>query len=78
MSGMYRPEGEMGLILIEGTGPGQQFVGHRHAFKRARAMSQDRLFDWARSRKWEAAGATTAHERALNIAGNHGQAYLGP
>jgi len=58
----------LALDVIKEIGPGGHFLMHEHTFDRMRTQSQPEIIDRRSRSVWEAAGATTAYERATEKA----------
>ena len=58
----------LALDVIKEIGPGGHFLMHQHTFDRMKTQSQPEIIDRRARDVWEAAGATTAYERALEKA----------
>jgi len=50
---------------IKETGPGRDFLMHRHTFKYMRSQSSPELIDRRMRGNWEKDGSSTAYDRAL-------------
>ncbi|MCK5348201.1 MAG: trimethylamine methyltransferase family protein, partial [Desulfobacula sp.] len=55
----------LAIDTIKEIGPGKDFLMHKHTFKWMRGQSKPELIDRKMRGTWEAAGATTAYERAM-------------
>ena len=53
------------LDVIKEVGPAGEFLTHEHTFKTMRSQSTPELIDRKSREVWESAGATTAHQRAV-------------
>ena len=58
----------LALDVIKEIGPGGYFLMHDHTFDRMRTQSRPEIIDRRSRNVWEAAGATTAYERATKKA----------
>ncbi len=67
---------------IKETGPGGDYLMHKHTFSHMRDQSAPELIDRKMRGSWEKAGATTAYDRAMekvrHILENHEPAPLPP
>ena len=58
----------LAVDVIKEMGPGKDFLMHPHTFKGMRSQSTPDMIDRRMRASWEAKGATTAYERAVEKA----------
>ncbi len=68
IQGFQVTDDSLALDVIKEIGPGGHFLMHEHTFDRMRTQSQPEIIDRRSRSVWEAAGATTAYERATEKA----------
>jgi trimethylamine--corrinoid protein Co-methyltransferase len=68
VQGFEVTDDSLALDVIKEIGPGGHFLMHEHTFDRMRTQSQPEIIDRRSRSVWEAAGATTAYERATEKA----------
>jgi len=68
IQGFEVTDDSLALDVIKEIGPGGHFLMHEHTFDRMRTQSQPEIIDRRSRSVWEAAGATTAYERATEKA----------
>jgi trimethylamine--corrinoid protein Co-methyltransferase len=66
--GIQVTDDSLALDVIKEIGPGGHFLMHQHTFDRMRTQSQPEIIDRRARDVWQAAGATTAYERATQKA----------
>ena len=54
--------------VIQSVGPAGHFLSHPHTFEHMRIQSRTELIDRRKMEKWQAAGATDIHTRAVEKA----------
>ena len=68
VQGFQVTDDSLALDVIKEIGPGGHFLMHQHTFDRMKTQSQPEIIDRRARDVWEAAGATTAYERAVKKA----------
>jgi len=68
VQGFQVTDDSLALDVIKEVGPGGHFLMHQHTFDRMKTQSQPEIIDRRARDVWEAAGATTAYERAVKKA----------
>jgi len=68
VQGFQVTDDSLALDVIKEIGPGGHFLKHRHTLDHMRAQSRPEIIDRRSRGAWEAAGATTAYERAAQKA----------
>jgi len=68
VQGFEVTDDSLALDVIKEIGPGGHFLMHQHTFDRMRTQSRPEIIDRRSRSVWEAAGATTAYERATEKA----------
>jgi len=68
VQGFQVTDDSLALDVIKEIGPGGHFLKHRHTLDHMRAQSRPEIIDRRSRGAWEAAGATTAYERATRKA----------
>ncbi len=70
----------LSVDITKGVGPFSDFLSHENTYKYMRSQSQPKLINRVVRQRWEAAGKTDLHQRALaeavNILENHKPAPL--
>ena len=68
VQGIEVTDDSLALDVIKEIGPGGHFLMHQHTFDLMKTQSQPEIIDRRARDVWQAAGATTAYERAVKKA----------